>query len=66
MQPPDANHSPDANRLRPQTDHAATPPMPRVIPSGELLGRDREILIEHEGSLYRLRLTRSGKLILHK
>ncbi len=26
----------------------------------------REVLLEHEGQLYRLRLTRNGKLILNK
>jgi len=38
----------------------------RVIPSGDLFGHEREVLIEHQGSYYRLRLTRAGKLILHK
>lgn len=38
----------------------------RVISSGELLCGEKEVLIEHAGSVYRLRLTRSGKLILHK
>lgn len=38
----------------------------RVIASGDLLGGESEVLIEHEGGFYRLRLTRSGKLILHK
>lgn len=41
-------------------------PSARVIPSGDLLGTRNEVLIEHAGSLYRLRLTRNGKLILHK
>ena len=38
----------------------------RLIRSEELLGGAQEVLIEHEGQTYRLRLTRSGKLILHK
>lgn len=37
-----------------------------VIDSQELLQGNAEVLINHQGSLYRLRLTRSGKLILHK
>ena len=36
---------------------------PRV-PSSELLGERGELLIEHNGREYRLRLTQSGKLIL--
>ena len=46
----------------------AVPPDPdgpaRVLESGELLGRGGEVLIRHEGRLYRLRRTRLGKLIL--
>ncbi len=38
----------------------------RRIQSGELLAGAEEVLIEHEGQTYRLRLTRRGKLILHK
>lgn len=36
------------------------------LDSAELLGDRREIRIRHGGEMYRLRLTRSGKLILHK
>ena len=38
----------------------------RTIPSDELLKGTREVLIEHAGEVYRLRLTRNGKLILQK
>ncbi len=38
----------------------------RLIRSEELLAGAQEVLIEHDGQTYRLRLTRSGKLILHK
>ena len=38
----------------------------RTLTSRELFGRETEIGIEHEGSLYRLRITRQGKLILNK
>ena len=46
----------------------ATPRVPAVpcVPSNALFGRSREILIEHGGSYYRLRLTHSNKLILTK
>ena len=65
MSDPSAPVPPDqrlAKGGRPQGDVAATP----TIRSSDLLGQGREIFIEHDGSLYRLRLTRNGKLILHK
>jgi hemin uptake protein HemP len=37
-----------------------------VLRSTELFAGRREICIEHAGQLYRLRITRSGKLILQK
>jgi hemin uptake protein HemP len=37
-----------------------------LLRSQELFSQTREILIEHAGSLYRLRLTHSNKLILTK
>jgi len=37
-----------------------------VVRSADLLKGGNEVLIEHQGSLYRLRQTRNGKLILHK
>jgi hemin uptake protein HemP len=42
----------------------ATPPA--RISSRQILGGRREIEIEHEGTLYRLRVTQAGKLILTK
>jgi hemin uptake protein HemP len=36
----------------------------RRVPSRELLGESGELVIEHNGREYRLRLTQSGKLIL--
>jgi hemin uptake protein HemP len=38
----------------------------RVMSSEELLQGATELLISHGDDLYRLRLTRNGKLILHK
>lgn len=38
----------------------------RVITSQDLLHGEQEVLIDHEGEQYRLRLTRNGKLILQK
>ena len=37
-----------------------------TLNSGELLGGNRAITIEHEGTQYVLRATRNGKLILTK
>ena len=38
----------------------------RAIPSAALLGNRDAVTIEHRGSLYVLRATRAGKLILTK
>jgi hemin uptake protein HemP len=37
-----------------------------AIPSADILRGTKEVLIEHEGEIYRLRVTRNGKLILNK
>lgn len=37
-----------------------------VVRTQELFGEHREIVIDHEGERYRLRITRRGKLILQK
>lgn len=39
---------------------------PQRIASGKLLGGGNELVIEHAGQEYRLRLTRNDKLILTK
>lgn len=38
----------------------------RTISSDHLFAGDHEIGIEHRGALYRLKITRQGKLILNK
>lgn len=38
----------------------------RVLRSEEILQGSREVVIDHAGQLYRLRLTSTGKLILTK
>jgi len=38
----------------------------RTVDSTSLFHGDHEIGIEHRGSLYRLKITRQGKLILNK
>lgn len=46
---------------------AAAPAIaPAKVTSADLLGGDRELLIEHAGGTYRLRVTRTNKLILTK
>lgn len=45
---------------------AGAPETPPEVSTGELMGRGRELLIRHGDELYRLRITRNGKLILQK
>lgn len=45
---------------------AGKPTPPRKVSSEELLKGDRELWIEHDGEIYRLRLTSRGKLYLTK
>ncbi|WP_428249113.1 hemin uptake protein HemP [Ferrovibrio sp.] len=40
--------------------------MPPRLDARRLFGAAREVIIEHEGADYRLRLTANGKLILTK
>jgi len=40
--------------------------LPLRMKSAELFGAAREVIIEHEGSEYRLRVTSNDKLILTK
>lgn len=39
-------------------------PAPRRLRSSELFAGAREIVIDHDGRLYQLRITQNGKLIL--
>jgi hemin uptake protein HemP len=41
-------------------------PQLKTYGSRELFNGSREVAIEHGGSLYRLKITRQGKLILNK
>lgn len=52
-----------ADAFRPQPIEAQ--PV-RTLDSGSLFNGTREIGIEHHGALYRLKITRQGKLILNK
>lgn len=60
------------DQQEPQREPQATP-APAVVPpshvtveSSELFRGHREILIQHGDEIYRLRITRNEKLILHK
>lgn len=44
----------------------ATAPSRPVLRSEQLFGGAQEVLIEHRGAVYRLKLTSLGKLILTK
>ena len=57
--------------LRPAEVRSPAPELARgpaspLLRSEELFGKAREILIEHSGGYYRLRVTHSNKLILTK
>jgi hemin uptake protein HemP len=49
-----------------KTMTSGTDPSVTIIDARTLFGSAREIGIEHEGALYRLKITRQGKLILNK
>lgn len=51
---------------RPDNQPPAGPAGPRVISSSALFKGAREVLIDHRGDVYRLRITRHDKLILQK
>jgi hemin uptake protein HemP len=55
--------TPDPQTPRPEM---ATRQARRMVKSSDLLGGDREVLIEHNGGVYSLRQTSNGKLILTK
>lgn len=59
--PADHSRLPIISALPAQAGHE-----PRRWTSRALLDGEREVLIDHEGSTYRLRLTSLGKLILTK
>jgi hemin uptake protein HemP len=59
------------NSIEPQdlalsTKQGITPALRPRLHSAELFGAAREVVIEHAGEEYRLRLTRQDKLILTK
>jgi hemin uptake protein HemP len=61
-----AAQAPSAEPTVTLPDPPAAPLHAARISSGVLLGRGRELVIEHAGQEYHLRLTRNDKLILTK
>jgi hemin uptake protein HemP len=59
-------NSPESQDLVLSAKQDVTPALRNRFQSAELLGAAREVVIEHAGEEYRLRLTRQGKLILTK
>lgn len=57
---------PTTSPQQPERDRVPPPPPVCRWTSTELLQGQREALIDHEGRIYRLRLTKSGKLLLQK
>ena len=59
-------HDDSTNSAPTQSPAAATPVpgLPRRIRSEDILRGAREIVIEHDGRQYQLRITQNGKLIL--
>lgn len=53
-------------QIKPRLGESALEPQLKTYGSRELFDGSREVGIEHGGSLYRLRITRQGKLILNK
>ena len=62
------NPVPSPSPAQPHGSRSTAPnaPSPRTVASQDLLQGQVEVLIAHGGETYRLRLTRSGKLILQK
>ena len=58
------NDSNDPAPPRSPAEATPAPGLPRRIRSEEILRGAREIVIEHDGRQYRLRITQNGKLIL--
>ena len=61
---PDPNTMPDRSVQEPSVEREES--LPRIVNSSDLLDGKRELLIRHRGEIYRLLLTRNGKLILQK
>ena len=63
-EPPSSDRGPSPDTGAQQPAPAALPPL--VLSSEELFQGRRELMIEHGGEMYRLRITSRGRLILTK
>lgn len=61
--PPESGPPPGAP---PPEGGAGSEEAPRIIPSDEIFHGEREVHIVHGGVVYRLLITKTGKLLLHK
>jgi hemin uptake protein HemP len=61
MEPFEPPRRKPSSQLAPQSQFG---PVPLRVRSTELLGKRGQLVIEHNGREYRLRLTQGGKLIL--
>ncbi|RWQ55931.1 hemin uptake protein HemP [Mesorhizobium sp.] len=70
FRPSDFRPSDFRDRIRRSDDNSArfdrVPLTVRTLSSNALFQGEHEIGIEHHGALYRLKITRQGKLILNK
>ena len=57
---------PQSNDARDYSEQLAIGAPVRIFESEHLFGPEHEIGIIHQGAMYRLRVTRGGKLILNK
>jgi len=53
------------DKFKTSGDNDRRPFMP-LVDSKELFGGAKEIMIRHEGVIYRLRITRNDKLVMNK
>ncbi len=60
------NNSPESVDFSVSSKQSIGPDLRQRLHSAELFDKAREVVIEHGGEQYRLRLTRQGKLILTK
>lgn len=66
MSRPADDDAQDANRPGPERASLVQSGPPPLFDSTALFGRQTEIGIAHAGEVYRLRITRQGKLVLNK
>lgn len=57
------NHKTDCSDCQPSKQAG---PSASIIESSALFAGMKQVLISHEGDIYRLRITKNGKLILNK